>query len=150
MSMLGGAWPLLSFIFIQCLLPGCAGLLVQLLPAGEGSALLRTDPLVPQGHACCLTLGSFCSGDATGFVPVPKLVAGQRFAPAPPAVTHPLCITSPSLSSPAACLIFPRQSQGSSRQRADGAVVLRSLQGSAWMSIGTAPGWEHQEFPGRC
>lgn len=63
---LGGAWPLLSFIFILCLMPGCAGLLAQLLPAGDGSALLRTDPLIPQGRACCLSLGSFCPHVKTG------------------------------------------------------------------------------------
>lgn len=62
--MLGGAWPLLSFIFIT--MPGCSGLLAQLLPAGDGSALLRTDPLIPQGRACCLSLGSFCLHVKTG------------------------------------------------------------------------------------
>lgn len=96
-----------SPLFSSCV--SCQGAQGSLLSCSPLGMALPCSALTPSSRRAALAAFPWAVS-----VPMLKLVAGQRFAPAPLVVTHPLCITSTSVSSPAACLVFPRPSQGSS------------------------------------
>lgn len=114
----------------------CQGAQGSLLSCSPLGMALPCSALIPSSHRAALAAFPWAVS-----VSMLKLVAGQRFAPAPPVVTHPLCITSTSVSSSTACLVFPRPSQGSS-------FACRRHRGAAQPAGKCSDGYRNSSLPG--